>query len=1008
MRAGTVAEGPRHPLIVEAVERARHLPPRFASLRNKVPAADVSLEAYPFVPYALHEAPPPRSSRVEPTPLLAARLAAGPISLAESYGAAWPRVERWWAEAAPAMIAVASGRPYTRPPDVTVLPEELPDYMREAVEAGIVLDFFDHAEGRIVQPSSGDTEFPGRRVDSDAYRRQAEQLGWAEYDVVQHVASGGVEMRSKRVPATVLSFHHRGLAENFPAAKEVVSKEIAERWTQPLRAGMRYNPSVYNPRNVVVQMRQKIESDGSVVEYAKPRVTTDLSWGDDSTAINANMPEGYTTLAVPTVQQGARGAAVTASLFGGEDVRHRELARTTIRVTATAQRYRPRVRRDGRRLLVPIDSTTLFGNPFRMGVSDTEEALRDAVCEAYARVLEDVVNAHLPRIADSCCIPPDCVDERWLDASHRATVARAIVDLIDKVREGSCDLDLQCCERCRGKRCHGHALARFIERHTLYVSVSGGIVDLESAYSFVPAQRCEWNLQVFLWAEERADGEWLVGTCVAERLTFGGGHGPHCFDIVGNVPLELARRDIAAFDAAHPPRCPTLARKLRGWQQRRAAQAELASDPAQLGVSMTKKYLDDVSATALDDRVPSPARLSHIWFNRDTTIALGGVPPHPQSRILVHLRFIVHRFKQAGFSVPPLKMQCADRVVDLGFLVRYPRGGACDGRIRCTAQKRVALRIAALTFSTHVERHSFFERRAAERFVHRLGNLAQIEPALVPLLRGGYAMANARKQGRAGTRGPLMRTVRVNHMSRAGRAFEELCSAARAILAADEGVPLAPALVFAGTQEAGVSTAATDASGDVASGAPCDAGIGGMLYRADRPREVWLLSEPWPADVAAALRHTATARREKPEWKTAMAGLAMPVAEAFAMWALPTAAALDGLPTHAVIAIGDCMPAVCAFNRATSGVEQMRIVVAAARGDFQQWLGVHVHRELNVDPDRLSHPSGAADVIADAEAAGLVVHRVWTPAHCWAALRKALATPPGRLAVAEDDSPDDT
>ena len=120
----------------------------------------------------------------------------------------------------------------------------------------------------------------------------------------------------------------------------------------------------------------------------------------------------------------------------------------------------------------------------------------------------------------------------------------------------------------------------------------------------------------------------------------------------------------------------------------------------------------------------------------------------------------------------------------------------------------------------------------------------------------------------------------------------------------------------------------------------------------------------------------------------------MPAAELFTTYACAEAAlAAGGLlsTTRAVVAIGDCQPAAAALNRASSGVPQLRALLRAARRSLQQWLGVQVPRELNLDADHLSHPSSVAEVVVAAEAAGLRVVMAPVPAHCWERLREAIA-----------------
>jgi len=79
----------------------------------------------------------------------------------------------------------------------------------------------------------------------------------------------------------------------------------------------------------------------------------------------------------------------------------------------------------------------------------------------------------------------------------------------------------------------------------------------------------------------------------------------------------------------------------------------------------------------------------------------------------------------------------------------------------------------------------------------------------------------------------------------------------------------------------------------------------------------------------------------------------------------------------------------------------MQGLVVAARAGVQQWLGVAVPRELNIDADRLSHPSQAAAVEADARQAGWLVQRLAVPDHCWRSLAAKLSDDAGEWV--EDD-----
>ena len=124
--------------------------------------------------------------------------------------------------------------------------------------------------------------------------------------------------------------------------------------------------------------------------------------------------------------------------------------------------------------------------------------------------------------------------------------------------------------------------------------------------------------------------------------------------------------------------------------------------------------------------------------------------------------------------------------------------------------------------------------------------------------------------------------------------------------------------------------------------------------------------------------------------------LAMPAAELFAQVALPRAVSRLA-HISAVYAVGDCQPSAHVVAAMHSRNPAMRQLVEAAREGAIPWVSVHVHREANVDADRLSHPDMLSDVIADAVAAGFLgdsVHVLALAASDWALLDTAIATSP--------------
>jgi hypothetical protein len=212
----------------------------------------------------------------------------------------------------------------------------------------------------------------------------------------------------------------------------------------------------------------------------------------------------------------------------------------------------------------------------------------------------------------------------------------------------------------------------------------------------------------------------------------------------------------------------------------------------------------------------------------------------------------------------------------------------------------------------------------------------------------------------------------------AQREWLELLEMADDLLQANEGVALAPELVFPARDEPGMDTVTSDASG-------VD-GVGGYVFEAGASNAVWLVSEKWPSDILEALQEAARVGGARP----GLPSLSMPAAELFGAVAVAAAVAAErGEAPTAVTAVGDCDPAVGALNAASSGNAQMRVLLRAARALTGLWLAVSVPREANVDADRLSHPARYDEVAADAAAAQLVVRRARITAGSWETLREA-------------------
>ena len=474
-------------------------------------------------------------------------------------------------------------------------------------------------------------------------------------------------------------------------------------------------------------------------------------------------------------------------------------------------------------------------------------------------------------------------------------------------------------------------------------------VDAESAYSFCPVQHADLWTQGFVWW----DGDGQAGVCVDRRMGFGGAFAPNRFERVSTLVAAYVRLLQDEFDADEPP---ALAAE---WMARRAGEQP----------TYRMVFIDDFAGCALDDRVAQPAMVEGIVIEPEATEAAGGTFAPAGTRVHVHAQLAVYGLRQMGFEASPGKVTVGDGVTVLGFGVQ-----SAGRRLVCPPLKRRTLlhQIEGLERSTLAD--STVEGKAARRLVGRLNNLSQVFPEVAAYMHGGYTATSARVGG------ALLRTVRMGAEGRTRADWLELLAVSRELLEANEGVPLAPDLVFPSHADAGVARCVTDASGS--------GGVGGYVTFSERPGHVWIVCEPWRGGSAEA---RAEADREVAARSDGAAALSMPAAELFGSWAVARAAAeAAGVEVDAVIAVTDCMPAACALNRAAGGrVPQMRELLRGARRWVTHWLGVHVPRELNEDADVLSHAGGAPAIVAKAREAGLEPHVVALGEGDWAALMAA-------------------
>ena len=498
-------------------------------------------------------------------------------------------------------------------------------------------------------------------------------------------------------------------------------------------------------------------------------------------------------------------------------------------------------------------------------------------------------------------------------------------------------------------------------------------LDLASAYRYVCLQLLDLWCHCFMWLD--ADGH--IGICVDTRLCFGGAYGPNRFERITTLIGAYILHAQDEYDRRHPYPAPVPA-----WAADRAARQSSGTLPPghrQLTPKSLLVYLDDYSGSGGLDQSPDPEGHELLVPDVAAMRALGLEPAPAGSRIIALASIAAGELIHAGFGVATAKTMIGASVIALGL-----QPDVASDSITCPASKRRLLLAQLRDTVKKIADTATLERKPIERLTGRLCNISQILPEIGAELHGGYRVANARARGSARN---LLTNVPLPPASTARRGLLRLCAVATDALEANSGIALAPARRFAAVGSSGVLTVTGDASGDIDKG---DAGVGGFAFHPDQPSLIYITSELWPPYVARALRESAL----EPHLRSGAPRMSMPAAELFTSWALAEAAFDAGAPRHAtsaVVAVGDCQPAAGALNRASSPVGLIRSILAHARASIQQWLGVQVPRELNLDADVLSHPSRVLEVV-DSIPASLTVVRAPVPAHCWLALEAAIAS----------------
>eukprot|EP00965_Chrysotila_dentata_P206236 6183434-Pleurochrysis_carterae.AAC.1 len=127
---------------------------------------------------------------------------------------------------------------------------------------GIVWDWADPSDCQPVVPSFRDTRFRGRRQLNRAVLCTAATMQWRDRDIVEQAGEGDMEERLDCELLTVLAFHHPGLLAQATSAAKAVEADMAEGWVAPPTRHLPFVPCRLQPRDVILQARQRLIDNG--------------------------------------------------------------------------------------------------------------------------------------------------------------------------------------------------------------------------------------------------------------------------------------------------------------------------------------------------------------------------------------------------------------------------------------------------------------------------------------------------------------------------------------------------------------------------------------------------------------------------------------------------------------------------------------------------------------------------------------------------------------------------
>ena len=169
----------------------------------------------------------------------------------------------------------------------------------------VIWDCSDPADCVPMQPFSAEDP-PQQGARREFFSYWGKRLAWADLDMLAQVTETGVEGRSELEWATTIMSHHTGLRHNPGPACESIDNDTAAGWMSAARRDLWTVPARLVPKNVVEQLKWRINDGDELVRKRKHRVTTDdsIEPDDDGDAVDARntaMPRdwGPSTLTSP-------------------------------------------------------------------------------------------------------------------------------------------------------------------------------------------------------------------------------------------------------------------------------------------------------------------------------------------------------------------------------------------------------------------------------------------------------------------------------------------------------------------------------------------------------------------------------------------------------------------------------------------------------------------------------------------------------------------------------------